>query len=113
MKIAIPTNDGLNISRNISASRGFLVLEIGLGQILGEEIRWHTGQSTSRSGEEILDQIKDCSTVLSVVIEKPFCKQLTGKRKNIVLTSETIITKAIMEYMEQSLRKESNTCCCP
>ena len=75
MKIAIPTNDGINISAHFGRCREFLIFEAQNGQVKLIETRINSGchghgsgssdggaQDHSHSG--FVDVLRDCETVL-------------------------------------------------
>jgi hypothetical protein len=113
MKIAIPTNDGLTVASQLSPVKGFLVMTIYLGEIMNQEMRWINANGNVADEEKILSYLADCDRVL--------VREITGRQKEILLsdsreiipTGETIITKAILSFLDLSLRKETNSCCCP
>jgi hypothetical protein len=113
MKIAIPTNDGLTLSPDFGQTKGFLILTIELGEIIKEEMRWNKLSDILCSPEGYLTPINDCGVVMVNNIGPVFRGLLIGKEKEIVFTSETIITNAYVHFLENTLRKEANNCCCP
>ena len=75
MKIAIPTNDGINISAHFGRCREFLIFEVQNGQVKLIETRINAGchehgsgssdggaQQHSHSG--FVERLRDCDTVL-------------------------------------------------
>lgn len=113
MKIAFPTNDGLSFCSDFSQSKAFLILTCELGEITGEEMRWNKTNDVIFNSDLFLTPINDCQVVMANDIGPLFTGLLRGKKKDIVLTQESIITNAYVHYLENSLRKEANTCCCP
>ena len=75
MKIAIPTNDGINISAHFGRCREFLIFEAQNGQVKLIETRINAGchEHGSGSGDGVaehhshsgfVDALRDCETVL-------------------------------------------------
>jgi predicted Fe-Mo cluster-binding NifX family protein len=75
MKIAIPTNDGVNISAHFGRCRQFLIFEAGNGEVKLIEARTNAGchQHEGASGDAAAKQqshsgfveaLRDCETVL-------------------------------------------------
>ena len=75
MKIAIPTDDGINISAHFGRCREFLIFEAGSGQVKLVDSRAnagchpHVGHSTDGAGQNhnhsgFVEALKDCGTVL-------------------------------------------------
>ena len=75
MKIALPTNDGINISAHFGRCREFLIFEVQNGQVKLIETRINAGchehgsgssdggaQQHSHSG--FVERLRDCDTVL-------------------------------------------------
>lgn len=113
MKIAIPTNDGLTLSADFGQAKGFLILTSELGEITGEELKWNRLSDTLCSSDGFLTPILDCDAVIVREIG-PTNKRLVEEQNiEIIRTSESIITNAWVHYLENTLRKEANTCCCP
>lgn len=113
MKIAIPTYDRLNIVNNLVKASGFLVFTIRFGEIMEEEfrpIRKHDQFTDQDSWNKTLD---DCSLVIFSELNEHNEKLLLQQKKQLVHTDETIITKIILEFLNTTLLKESNTLCCP
>ena len=113
MKIAIPTNDGLNIEPVFEEARGILVISFELGEIVQEEMRWNKLQDILTSGEGFFCTCKDCDTILVNTISDRFEGVLTTKGKKVHHTHEKIITRALVNYMQEQLRREPDYCCCP
>jgi predicted Fe-Mo cluster-binding NifX family protein len=111
MKIAIPTNDGINIAENTLDASGFLILSVEFGEILKEEIRWKNTEGKKNITETICDMINDCPTLLVSKVSDNASPQLSGL--HIIPVKETIITNIIVNYLSETLHKEANTCCCP
>jgi len=113
MKIAIPTYDRLNIVNNLVKASGFLVFTIRFGEIMEEEfrpIRKYDQFTNQDSWNEPLD---DCSLVIFSELNEHNEKLLLHQKKQLVHTDETIITKIILDFLNTTLLKESNTLCCP
>ena len=113
MKIAIPTNDGLSISPDFGQAKGFLIVTSELGEITNEELRWNKLSDILCSGDGFLTHVSDCQVIMVNHIGTTFSGLLNGEKKEIVRTEETIITNAYIRYLENTMRKEANTCCCP
>jgi hypothetical protein len=92
MKIAIPTSDGIILSANARNPKGYLVLTIEGGEIINEELRWNKqGNANSNDSNELTK----------------------SNRIELITSKEVIITKVIMEFLNTTLLRESNTCCSP
>jgi predicted Fe-Mo cluster-binding NifX family protein len=113
MKIAIPTNDGLTLSPDFGQAKGFLILTLGLGEIIQEEMRWNKLSDMLCSSGGFLEPVSDCQVIMVNNIGPTFKELLSGQKKEIIHTRESIITNAYVHYLENTLSKETNTCCCP
>lgn len=113
MKIAIPTNDGLIICPDFGQAKGFLILTFELGEITCEEMKWNRLSDTLCSPNGFLTHIMECNAVMVNNIGVTYDKLVKGQNKEIIHTRESIITNAWVHYLENTLQKEANTCCCP
>jgi predicted Fe-Mo cluster-binding NifX family protein len=113
MKIAIPTDDGLTLARQFNPVLAYLVLTIELGEIVHQEMRWNKVMGSSVSEFPTFHTIHDCNAVIVRKIGEGSAEILKSQGKEISLTTETIITSALIHYLESSFQNESNTCCCP
>jgi predicted Fe-Mo cluster-binding NifX family protein len=113
MKIAVPTNDGLNLTPDFGQARGFLILNVELGEITGEEMRWNKLSDIICSSDGLLQPIRDCQVVMVNGIGANCSALLSGKKIEVFHTKESIITNAYVHYLHSNLQREANTCCCP
>jgi predicted Fe-Mo cluster-binding NifX family protein len=113
MKIAIPTNDGLSLCNDFGQAKGFLVLTVQLGEITREELRWNKLSDILCSPDGLLVNCHDCDAVMANRIGAGLSNLLAQKHTEIIKTTEEIITNAYIHYLDDSSRKEVNTCCCP
>jgi predicted Fe-Mo cluster-binding NifX family protein len=113
MKIAIPTEDGLTISRNFSAAREYLVSTIQLGEIVHQEIRINKPGEMIVPVEKTCCNIEDCDKVMIREINPEQMDYLENNKKEIIKTREEIITEALIKFLEFSSHEETNKCCCP
>jgi hypothetical protein len=113
MKIAIPTNDGIILSANARNPKGYLVLTIEGGEILNEELRWNKPGNILSAENGTPNNLMDCSLII-VNPNSDDSNELTmSKRIGLITSKEVIITKIIMEFLNTTLLRESNTCCSP
>ncbi len=112
MKIAIPTNDAINIHDLFDSVKGFVVFTMQFGEITDEEYRKPSTNDLQTNGN-IAGLLYDCThLIVSVPDEKALLIQGNDKPK-VITTPEKNITKIILNFMNESYRHESNTCCCP
>ncbi|MEI7726619.1 MAG: hypothetical protein WCK09_16035 [Bacteroidota bacterium] len=113
MKMAIPTNDGLTLSPDLGQSNGFLILTLELGEITHEEMRWNKLSDIVCASDALLTNIGDCQAIMINDNSTAFNGPASIQKKEIIRTGESIITNAWVHYLENTLRNEANTCCCP
>lgn len=113
MKTAIPTNDGIMVASSFELAKGFLVLTIELGQVVKEELIWNKAGYITESPDSYLNPINDCSTVLVETISDTLKMVLNRKGVTLIQSSDSIITNAILHYLENEVRKAADYCCCP
>ncbi|MCX6247662.1 MAG: hypothetical protein NTW10_08010 [Bacteroidetes bacterium] len=113
MKIAIPTDDGFTLSKKFSPASAYLVLTVELGEIVNQEMRRNKVTGFTISEFTTFNTIRDCSVVIVRSIGEGPSQVLKAQNKEIILTDESIVTSAVLHYLESSLQKESNSCCCP
>lgn len=112
MKIAIPTNDAININKDLDSAKGFVVFTIQLGEIVREEFRQQATDSKD-TFTNVFTLLNDCSHCIVSRQDEKSPGSFPLKDIQISLTKETIITKIIWSFLNESLHKEANTCCCP
>ena len=113
MKIAIPTNNGLTIASGIIEAKGFLVLTVEKNIIIQEDLRWNDQGAKKNDNKIIIDKITDCDFVIVNELDKCPKEELIKMKKEYTMTRETIIINAFVEFLNETLRKEANYCCCP
>jgi predicted Fe-Mo cluster-binding NifX family protein len=113
MKIAVPTNDGLRMCPDFGQAGGYLVVNLELGEITQEEIRWNNLSDASLPSGGSIGSITDCQAVMADRITPEIVKSLSERHMEIISTHDPIITNAFVHYLEGDYRREANTCCCP
>ena len=121
MKVAIPTDDGVRISRRFGRAGGFIVAEVGLGAIIRREHRDNPAAarvSGNKAGLQrprrnpdrhalVAETIGDCDVIITGAIGQTMRKTLTEDGKEIVITSERILDRALALFTLVSLKDES------
>ena len=113
MKIAIPTNDRLNIVNDLFNANGFLVFTIRFGEIMEEEFRPIRNNHPFANKDAWNEPLDDCSFIIFSELNEQTENLLLKQKKQLVHTDEKIITKIILDFLNTTLMKESNTLCCP
>ena len=113
MKIAIPTDDGIMLSGSAKNPKGYLILTLACGEIVSEEVRWNKSACNSCHENNTLDKLKDCSFFIVKKIPNDPDELHLSKSVEVIISKEEIITNIIIEFINTTLRRESNTCCSP
>ncbi|GEM_PF-140048 len=132
IRVAIPTNDKKEIFSHLGRAKGFLIVEIADGKIVGEEyiennITGHgrscdteSHHSHSHSGEcspfserhnEVAKNLANVSVVISRGMGPGIQARLECAGIKIIFTSETDIASAINKFIEGKLVSEENVHC--
>ncbi len=119
MKIAIPTNDGRNITTNTKFLKGFKTFEILDGKVMKESYITGLNQLTREITEEIpvidpgnplLSAIDDCKIVISNGLDKKLFEDLLKAHKEVYITETSEIRIAIRRFLQQTLRNHPELC---
>ena len=110
MKVAIASNDGINISKDFFKSNSYKVFTLDQGKVVKEEFR----KIDSVSEEEICKAISDCNFFIINNYEQ-LCDDIFGEDedKAFVKTEEIMITNIIHDFSQEQKRIEANYLCCP
>jgi predicted Fe-Mo cluster-binding NifX family protein len=112
MKAAIPTNDGIRMTRTFEQAKGFLIFDVELGQLANVEMIWNKA-GYNDSAESFLQPLSGCAAAFAGDFNQDLAKVLRQKGIDPICTSDEIITNLIVHYIENDLRKASDCCCCP
>ena len=99
MKIAISTEDGLIIEQQCRCSRGFMVATVKSGKIVHEELRWNLLSEILTSEEGLFYNLCDCDVVIINQLSERHRAELKAKKKKIVQTDETDVSKAFRTFL--------------
>jgi predicted Fe-Mo cluster-binding NifX family protein len=127
MKIAVPTNDGTNISEHFGRSSGFLVFQIEEGRIAGRELRSNTGCHNHDEGgcgnhaagggdpshSGIVRSIAGCETVISAGMGRRAAEALKAAGINPVVAACSGPAEALVAaYLAGTLPAQGGLCQC-
>lgn len=111
IKIAIPTNDRINITERSGRAIEFMVVDIENAKIISKEYRKnnhkHDHEENSGVGKhehnhnDLAGLLFDCKYILAKIIGKHFKKDLSAAGKIFILTKEENIEKAITMNLNQ------------
>jgi predicted Fe-Mo cluster-binding NifX family protein len=122
MKIAVASNNNINVSGHLGKCRGFIIYESDGNNILSREYRdnifthHHTHGPSGESGHNhshsaLIDGLKDCSVLIFNSGGWRVVEDL--KQNNIYpfLTDETDAENAVIKYLRNELTENTgNTC---
>jgi hypothetical protein len=111
MKIAIPTDDGIHIADLDAPVNGFHVFTVESGEIIDEELRLSGPPHSPVAGDTLLQTVGDCSLFLLKQIPPDIAKTLQDR--DFISVNDSLITRVIWNFLAETRRVESNTCCCP
>ncbi|MBT4336973.1 MAG: iron-molybdenum cofactor biosynthesis protein [Bacteroidetes bacterium] len=127
MKIAIPSDNGSQISRHFGRAKGFIVFTIEEGVIQNEEFvdNRFTGHSQGlhvshghQGGDEhhhshqgILQALENCSIVIAGGMGKRLVTDMKSSNKQVFITKEVIARKAVELFLEDKLDHQDDLYC--
>ncbi|MBT3424324.1 MAG: iron-molybdenum cofactor biosynthesis protein [Bacteroidetes bacterium] len=127
MKIAIPSDNGSQISRHFGRAKGFIVFTIEEGVIQNEEFvdNRFTGHSQGlhvshghQGGDEhhhshqgILQALENCSIVIAGGMGKRLVTDMKSSNKQVFITKEVIARKAVELFLEDKLDHRDDLYC--
>lgn len=115
MKIAIASDDGITISSHFGRAKGFVIAEIENGQVknkqylpntfTGHAQGLHHGEHTHHGNHEnIIRALSDCRVVISRGMGRRLYEDLTKAGKEVYVTDELEVDKAIELYLNGRLK---------
>lgn len=117
MKIAVASNDGNTISSHFGRARGFVIAEVEDGKLkdkryvpntfTGHAMGLHHGEAHHHGHAGVLSALADCQVIISHGMGKRLYDDLTRAGKEVYVTDETQVDKAIELYLSGKLRNIS------
>ncbi len=95
MKVAIPSNDKININKSFLNSEGFIIYQIDDHNVVDFEYR----ENSNKSVNEVVNILDDCSSFICNKIEPEIKEVLKGQNKQILKTLEENVKKAMLNMM--------------
>jgi predicted Fe-Mo cluster-binding NifX family protein len=124
MKIAIPSDDKINISGHFGRTKGFVICELENNKVIHKEYKENnfTGHSqglhhdnnhehVTQSHNGIFNAIGDCGVVIAGGMGQRLYSDFELKNIAVYITKEYNIDKAIQLYVTDKLDNNSDTCC--
>ncbi|MGJ8454463.1 NifB/NifX family molybdenum-iron cluster-binding protein [Pseudothermotoga sp. U03pept] len=119
MKIAIASDDGVTISSHFGRTKGFVIAEIENKQLkdkkylpntfTGHAMGLHHDEQRHGHGNHagIISALSDCVAVISHGMGKRLYDDLTQAGKEVYVTDEVEVDKAIEQYLNGRLKNVS------
>lgn len=125
MKIAIPSENGKLISTHFGRTRGFVIAEIENSQLVEQEYveNTFTGHAQGLHNDHqshnhahhshlgILSALNDCNVVIAGGMGRRLYDDLLQQGKDIYVTRETDVQRAIDLFIKDQLDNNSESCC--
>lgn len=112
MKIAIPTIDKINIAEKFDEAAFLKIISVEYGKI-SYEIFVSVPSLKNTDNLERMEIFNNCSEVIVNDISASARKFFDIKKIKLIKATDTIITNIEIAYINELIRKESDTCCCP
>lgn len=127
MKIAVPSNDRINLSMHFGRSNGFLIFEANGREIINEEYRENTVTGHAQglhqhhdhgshgepqhSHEGIIGAFTDCETVIAGGMGQRLYTDLLSAGKKVFITREENARQAVSLFLKDKLDNNPGGCC--
>ncbi len=136
MKIAIPSNDKINIAGHFGRTKGFVICEIDNQEVIKKEYKENnfTGHAKGKHSEGehehhehhehhkhehdehhshkgIFDAIGDCRMVIAGGMGRRLYDEFQQKNINVFVTKEKNIDNALNLFFDGNLDNNPNKCC--
>ena len=108
MKIAVATNNKKEISEHFGSAEGFLIFEVEKDSIKELEFRNNQGKNQGQCGScnhaLMLENVKDCESVLSFGMGKKIFEDLSNAGIKPIISEERNIKKALTKLKAKNLK---------
>ncbi len=124
MKIAIPSNDNLNISSHFGRTKGFVICEMDNDKIIKKEFKQNTFTGHAQglhhdnkhghgnhSHNGIFNAIGDCEIVIAGGMGRRLYDDFEKNNIKVFVTKEKNIDNALKLFMNNNLENNSDECC--
>ena len=123
VRIAIPTNDGINISGHFGRTKGFRIISIENNNIIKDELKNNTftghaqGQHNQNNGHQshshdgILSALAGCDTVIANGMGRKLYNDLKNASLSVFITKEKQIAQAMDLFLNGELDNNEEACC--
>ncbi len=122
-KIALPTNDGINISGHFGRTKGFRIIRIENSNTVKDELKNNTftghakGQHNQNDGHQshshdgILSALGGCDTVIANGMGRRLYTDLKNANLTVFITKEKQIARAVDLFLKGELDNNEEACC--
>ncbi len=130
MKIAIPSNDNVTISKHFGRTKGFVIVEMENNEILSKthitndftghsqglhhehhDHNHHGHDHAHHSHDNIFKAIGDCSIVIAGGMGRRLYSDFEQRNMQVFITKEENIDTALQAYINGNLDNNSDICC--
>ncbi len=123
MKIAIPSNDKINITGHFGRTKGFVICEVDNQKVINKEYKENnfTGHAQGKheesqhehnhSHEGIFEAIGDCQMVVAGGMGRKLYDEFLQKNIKVFVTKEKNIDNALNLFFDGNLDNNSDKCC--
>jgi predicted Fe-Mo cluster-binding NifX family protein len=112
MKIAVASDDGKTISHHFGRAAGFVVVDIDDGRAQGRDFRKNHGHSDGRCGScdhaRMIDNIKDCETVISHGMGQRIFEDLRQNGIKAIVTDADSVEDALRMFLDGSISNRTD-----
>lgn len=121
MKIAIPSNDQITVSKHFGRTSGFMIFEIEDDRIVSREYKsnnftghakgLHHEKEHNHSHVGIFNALEGCETVIAGGMGRRLYVDFEQKGMRVFVTSESDIEKALELFIKNDLDNNTDKCC--
>jgi|SRR3989338_8474491 len=112
MKIAIASDDKKTISHHFGKALGFVVFQIKEGKVINEDYRENIGKNSGECGScnhsAMINNIKDCESVISYGMGQRIYFDLTNNNIKPIVTEEKTVDEALNQYLKNQLKNRTD-----
>lgn len=112
MKIAIPSNNLINIADDFVHAKNIVLFLTDQNKIVDEECIEIDFEDDANKIASFFNKISVCA-IISKNTNKELEVALSDNQIELFITDESLITNAITDFIKDQNLKESNYCCCP
>ncbi|MEN8250088.1 MAG: NifB/NifX family molybdenum-iron cluster-binding protein [Bacteroidota bacterium] len=124
MKIAIPSDDSVSISRHFGRTKGFVICNLENNKVLNQEYKENTftghaqglhhdpnHEHGNHSHNGIFNAIGDCEVVIAGGMGQRLYKDFEARSIKVYVTRESTVDSALKLFIESELDNNPDDCC--